>query len=53
MDDDGADVELLVAERLGGGADVVLAQPHLQNVTDRPDERKAGIGKYASSWKSF
>ena len=46
VDDDGADVELLVAERLGGGADVVLAQPHLQNVADRPDEGKAETGTY-------
>ena len=44
VDDDRADVELLVAERLGGGADVVLAQPHLQNVADRPDEGKAETG---------
>ena len=46
VDDDGADVELLVAERLGRGADVVLAQPHLQNVADRPDEGKAETGTY-------
>ena len=46
VDDNGADVELLVAERLGGRADVVLAQPHLQNVADRPDEGKAETGTY-------
>ena len=44
MDDDGADVKLLVAERLRGGADVVLAQTDLQNVADRPDEGKTEIG---------
>ena len=44
VDDDGADVELLVAQRLGGGADVVLAQTDLQNVADRPDEGKAEMG---------
>ena len=53
VDDDGADVELLVAERLGGGADVVLAQPHLQNVADRPDEGKAETGTHDSGWKSL
>lgn len=50
VDDDGGDVELLVAERLCGGADVVLAQTHLQNVADRPDERKAEIVKLAVGW---
>ena len=44
MDYDGADVELLVAEGLCGGADVVLAQTDLQNVADRPDEGKAENG---------
>ena len=46
VDDDRADVELLVAERLGGGADVVLAQPHLQDVADRPDEGKAETDRH-------
>ena len=53
MDDDGADVKLLVAERLRGGADVVLAQTDLQNVADRPDEGKAETGTHTSSWKSL
>ena len=46
MDDDGADVELLVAEGLCGGADVVLAQTDLQNVADRPDEGKAETDRH-------
>ena len=53
MDDDGADVELLVAEGLCGGADVVLAQTDLQNVADRPDEGKAEIGWLLISYKGL
>lgn len=41
VDDDGADVELLVPQRLGRRAHVVLAQPHLQDLADRRQERQA------------
>ena len=49
VDDDGADVKLLVSERLRGCAHVVLAQADFQDVADRPNERKAAIVQFGVS----
>ena len=46
VDDDVGDVELLVAERLGRRAHVVLAQANLQDVADPGDERETGKKNY-------
>ena len=46
VDDDGADVKLLVSERLRRCAHVVLAQADFQDVADCPNERKAAIVKF-------
>ena len=53
MDDDGADVKLLVSEWLRGCAHVVLAQADLQDVADRPNERKAAIVKFDVASQRF
>lgn len=42
VDDDVGDVELLVSQRLGGGADVVLAKTDLKDIANGADEREAG-----------
>ena len=38
VDDNIGDVELFVSKRLGGRADVILAQPDFEDVTDGPNE---------------
>ena len=42
MDEDLGDVDLLVPQRLGRRADVILAEPDLQDLADVGGEREAG-----------